>query len=117
LAFSVGTFTHWHDIVSIGWKTCHECSNAANIYWLVLAFMDPIAILFALIRRATGIRIMQVIMITDVAINLMVGISELRAYGHWTMHGLYFQVPFMAFLFSTAPFVLKNGKIGFKVRD
>jgi hypothetical protein len=115
LAFSVGTFTHWKDIVSSGWITCHECSIAANIYWFSLAFVDPLAIVLILIRQKTGIRIMQLIMFTDVAVNLAVGISEFSTYGHWTMQGLYFQVPFMAFIFATAPFVIKNGKIDSKV--
>jgi hypothetical protein len=117
LAFSVGTFTHWNDIASSGWTTCHECSIAANVYWLALAFVDPLAIVLILIRRTTGIRIMQIIMFTDVAVNLAVGISEFSTYGHWTMQGICFQVPFMAFLFATAPFVLKNGEMDSDVRE
>jgi hypothetical protein len=111
-AFGVGTFTHWKDILGNGWITCKECSTLANLYWLTLAFLDPIAIILVLIRPAPGIRLMQAIMITDIAVNLGVGISEYRVYGHWTMPGLYFQAPFMAFLFATAPFVLRRSRAG-----
>jgi len=81
---------------------------AANLYWLTLSFLDPLAIALILINRAKGIRIMQIIMLTDVAVNITVGMSEYRTYGYWTMQGLYFQIPFMAFLFATAPFVLRK---------
>jgi hypothetical protein len=111
VAFGVGTFTHWQDILGNGWITCKECSTLANLYWLTLAFLDPLAIFLVLIRLAPGIRLMQVILITDVAVNLTVGISEYRTYGHLTMPGLYFQAPFMVFLFATAPFVLRHSRL------
>lgn len=110
-AFGVGTFTHWQDILSKGWITCQECSAASNLYWLALAFLDPLAILLLLLRRAWGIRAMQIIMVSDVAVNLAVGISEYPVYGRWTMPGLYFQAPFMVFLFATAPFVLGKPQV------
>jgi|GEM_PF-1179150 len=105
LAFAVGTSTHWVDILSNGWKSCRECALAANLYWLALAFIDPAAILLLLIRPIWGLRLAQVVMLTDVAVNVVVGIVDFRAFGIWTMQGLYFQVPFSVFLFATAPFV------------
>ncbi|HUV08793.1 MAG TPA: hypothetical protein VMX75_13750 [Spirochaetia bacterium] len=110
LGFLVGTVTHITDMAQNGFLGYRSCPLLINLFWTSLAILDPLAVALILLSPLTGIVLAVGIMLSDLAVNFSVGISEWVRTGHFTFWPLYFQAPFGIFVFTTAGYTARRAK-------
>lgn len=68
--FAYGTQNHIVDILADGWLGYDDVPLPINLYWTLLTFFDPLAILLLLFFSPAGIILSVFIMTSDIAINM-----------------------------------------------
>jgi hypothetical protein len=105
--FACGTRNHMVDILADGWLGYDFVPLPINLYWTILTFFDPLAILLLLSFPLAGILLSLLIMASDIAINTGVTVYFYYQTGILSLDRLPFQIAFGMFVFLTAPLAWK----------
>jgi hypothetical protein len=102
--FAIGTLTHALTLGRYGWLPYRFVPLPVNLFWTLLALLDPATILLLLWRRRAGVALGLAIMIADVAVN------SYAAYGLQLELGphLQAQTMFLGFVLGSAPLLLRR---------
>ena len=101
--FAYGTRNHIIDILADGWLGYDYVPLPINLYWTLLIFFDPLAILLLLSFPYAGITLSGLIMASDIAINTGVTVYFYYKMGIFSVERLPLQIAFGIFVFVTAP--------------
>ena len=101
--FAYGTRNHIADILADGWLGYDFVPFPINLYWTLLTFFDPLAILLLLSFPLAGIILSAFIMASDIAINTGVAVYFHYQTGMLTLDRLPLQIAFGIFIFLTGP--------------
>jgi len=110
LGFGYGTRNHIVDILAEGWLGYDYVPLPINLYWTLLTFFDPLAILLLLSFPSAGILLSVLIMTSDIAINIGVTVYFYYQTGMLTPDRLPLQIAFGTFVFLTSPIAWKTVK-------
>jgi hypothetical protein len=69
VCFAIGCSTHALDIVRGGWLPYRFAPIGINIFWSLLAVLDPLTVVLIVRRRKWGLALAASIMVLDVAVN------------------------------------------------
>jgi hypothetical protein len=69
VCFLYGTLVHAIDIARGGWLPYRYAPFGANVFWSLLAILDPSAVVLLIYRRRLGLALAVSIMVLDVAVN------------------------------------------------
>jgi len=105
--FAYGTRNHIVDIIADGWLGYDFVPLPINLYWTLLTFFDPLAILFLLFFPLAGITLSVLIMASDIAINTGGTVYFYYQTGMLTLDRLPLQIAFGIFVFLTSPIAWK----------
>jgi hypothetical protein len=108
--FAYGTRNHIVDILADGWLGYDYVSLPVNLYWTLLTFFDPLAILLLLLFPFAGILLALLIMASDIAINVGVTVYFYYQTGILSFDRLPLQIAFGIFVFFTSPLAWKTIK-------
>ena len=108
--FAYGTRNHIMDIIADGWLGYDFVPFPINLYWTLLTFFDPLAIVLLLSFPFAGIILSGVIMASDIAINTGVTVYFYYQTGVFSLDRLPLQIAFGIFVFVTAPFAWRRIK-------
>jgi hypothetical protein len=108
--FAYGTRNHIIDILADGWLGYDFVPLPINLYWTLLTFFDPLAILLLLSFPFAGIILSVFIMVSDIAINTGVTVYFYYQTGMLTFDRLPLQIAFGTFIFLTSPIAWKTVK-------
>jgi hypothetical protein len=108
--FAYGTRNHIVDILADGWLGYDFVPLPINLYWTLLTFFDPLAILLLLSFPPAGIILCVLIMASDIAINTGVTVYFYYQTGMVTLDRLPLQIAFGIFVFLTSPIAWKTVK-------
>lgn len=108
--FAYGTRNHLVDILADGWLGYDYVPLSINLYWTLLTFFDPLAILLLLSFPFAGILLSVLIMASDIAINIGVTVYFYYQTGMLTLDRLPLQIAFGIFVFLTSPMAWKTVK-------
>lgn len=108
--FAYGARNHIIDILADGWLGHDYVSLPINLYWTLLTFFDPLAILLLLFFPLAGILLSVLIMASDIAINIGVTVYFYYQTGMLTLDRLPLQIAFGIFVFLTSPIAWKTVK-------
>ncbi len=108
--FAYGARNHIIDILADGWLGHDYVSLPINLYWTLLTFFDPLAILLLLSFPLAGILLSVLIMASDIAINIGVTVYFYYQTGMLTLDRLPLQIAFGIFVFLTSPIAWKTVK-------
>jgi hypothetical protein len=108
--FAYGTRNHIIDILADGWLGYDYVPLPINLYWTLLTFFDPLAILLLLSFPFAGILLSVLIMASDIAINIGVTVYFYYQTGMLTPDRLPLQIAFGIFVFLTSPIAWKTVK-------
>jgi len=108
--FAYGTRNHIVDILPDGWLGYDFVPFPINLYWTLLTFFDPLAILLLLLSPLAGIILSVLIMASDIAINTGVTVYFYYQTGMLTFDRLPLQIAFGIFVFLTSPMAWKGIK-------
>lgn len=108
--FAYGTRNHILDILADGWLGYDYVPLPINLYWTLLTFFDPLAILLLFSFPLAGILVSLFIMASDIAINTGVTVYFYYQTGMLSLDRLPLQVAFGMFLFLTSPMAWKTVK-------
>jgi hypothetical protein len=98
------------DILADGWLGYDYISLPINLYWTLLTFLDPLAILLLLFLPFAGILLSVLIMASDIAINSSVTFHFYQQTGIVSLDRLPLQIAFGVFVFVTAPIAWRKIK-------
>jgi hypothetical protein len=65
----IGTLVHTIDIARGGWLPYRYAPFGANLFWSLLAILDPAVVVLLICRRRLGLALAVTIMVPDVAVN------------------------------------------------
>lgn len=119
LSFLGATYNHITDIAKYGWfpyTGIWGVPESMNIYWTLLTFLDPIAIIVLLFSIKTGLGFYFFVMISDVTVNLLANTFYWKQ-PFFQSYGLILQISFLIFLTLTAPIVWKYTRTAEKKND
>jgi len=102
VGFAYGTRNHIVDILSDGLFGYDDVSFPINLYWTLLTFFDPLAILLLLSLPFAGIILSGLIMASDLAINAGVTVYFYYQTGILSLDRLPLQFAFGIFVFLTS---------------
>lgn len=105
--FTYGTRNHIVDILADGWLGYDFVPLPINLYWTLLTFFDPLAILLLLSLPLAGILLSILIMASDIAINTGVTVYFYSQTGILSLDRLPLQIAFGIFVFLTSPLAWK----------
>jgi hypothetical protein len=108
--FAYGTRNHVVDILADGWLGYDYVPLPINLYWTLLTFFDPLAILLLLSFPFAGILLSVLVMASDIAINIGVTVYFYYQTGMVTLDRLPLQIAFGMFVFLTSPIAWKTVK-------
>ncbi len=108
--FAYGTRNHIVDILVDGWLGYDFVPLPINLYWTLLTFFDPLAILLLLSLPLAGILLSILIMVSDIAINTGVTVYFFYQTGILSLDRLPLQIAFGIFVFLTSPISWKRIK-------
>jgi hypothetical protein len=108
VGFAYGTRNHIVDILADGWLGYDYVSLFINLYWTLLTFFDPLAILLLLSFPFAGIILSVLIMASDIAINTGVTVYCYYQTGIFSLDRLPLQIAFGVFVFITTPIAWKR---------
>ncbi len=108
--FAYGTRNHIVDILVDGWLGYDFVPLPINLYWTLLTFFDPLAILLLLSLPLAGILLSILIMASDIAINTGVTVYFFYQTGILSLDRLPLQIAFGIFVFLTSPISWKRIK-------
>ena len=108
--FAYGARNHIVDILAEGWLGYDYVPLPINLYWTLLTFFDPLAILLLLSFPSAGILLSVLIMTSDIAINIGVTVYFYYQTGMLTPDRLPLQIAFGTFVFLTSPIAWKTVK-------
>jgi hypothetical protein len=108
--FAYGTRNHIVDILADGWLGYDYVPLPINLYWTLLTFFDPLAILLLLSFPFAGILLSVLIMASDIAINIGVTVYFYYQTGMLTLDRLPLQIAFGIFVFLTSSMAWKTVK-------
>ena len=108
--FAYWTRNHIVDILADRWLGYDYVPLPINLYWTLLTFFDPLAILLLLSFPFAGILLSVLIMASDIAINIGVTVYFYYQTGMLTLDRLPLQIAFGVFVFLTSPMAWKTVK-------
>jgi len=108
--FAYGIRNHILDILADGWLGYDFVPLPINVYWTLLTFFDPLAILLLLSFPFAGILLSVLIMASDLAINTGVTVYFYYQTGVLSLDRLPMQIAFGIFVFVTSPRAWKRIK-------
>jgi len=108
--FAYGTRNHIVDILADGWLGYDFVPFPINLYWTLLTFFDPLAIVLLLSCPFAGIILSGLIMASDIAINTGVTVYFYYQTGIFSPDRLPLQIAFGIFVFLTSPIVWRRIK-------
>lgn len=97
--FLIGTASHVLDLIAGGADTYSEFPPTLRVFWLSLTVLDPLTVLFLLLRSRAGIILGLVVILADIAVNWTVFLTI----GGNPLFGVVNQSVFAVVLFATAP--------------
>jgi hypothetical protein len=106
--FAYGTRNHIIDIQQDGLLGYTYVPLPINIYWTLLTFLDPLAIILLLFFPFPGMALSVLIMITDLAVNISVTLYYYFQTGAFSDGRLFLQVVFGLFVFFKVPLAWKR---------
>lgn len=99
IGFGIGTFSHTMDMVKLSFFGYTFAPLLLNFFWTSLLVLDPLVIVLLFVRFRYAIYLAVIIMILDILINLLFGVS---VGNRNILLGLTTQIPFGCFVFLTA---------------
>jgi hypothetical protein len=69
VCFLYGTLAHAIDIARGGWLPYRYAPFGANVFWSLLAILDPSVVILLICRRRFGLALAVIIMVLDAAVN------------------------------------------------
>lgn len=103
--FAVGTTTHTLQLVNNGWVVFSAAPVWMNVYWTVLTFLDPLAIVLLLRLRRADLVLGLAIMLSDVAVNSYALYTLELPFAFWALQS---QTLFAGFLFGAVGFLWRR---------
>ncbi len=113
IAYMGATYNHANDIMRYGLfgyqRINSDVSLALNIYWTLLVFFDPLAIVLLFFNVNLGLLLYGIVILSDVVINYIFVIVN-YGIGSVLNFGQICQLLFLTFYIITAPFVYKKAR-------